>query len=103
MLSSPQKLTQRELDEMYRPENVQVSRPMLFWLRHERKARSRMKTYQCLLLLVRMGVSQFAVRVLNLLDLRHYLPGDSPGWCAVLWICAHCLQEANSLRLPARV
>ena len=104
MLSSAAKLTQRELDEIYSPENVLVSfldanentyRKCTFCFNHPQIFISSNSVW--------MGIPCTDFRHHDHLHLCSYLPRDPTFRSYLLWVLSHCLQETNIIRVPAGV
>lgn len=102
MLSSSAKLTQRELDEMYSPENVLVSFQPKFFIVNDHYICTNLLFHSLVFATkVWMGVSCTDFRHHDYLHICSYLSGDSAFRNHVLHVLSRCIQETNFIRLSA--
>lgn len=99
MLSSPSKLTQRELDEMYSPENVLVS----FFIDYIRLSILLFSEFSNFSFVneVWMGVPCTDFCYHGCLYLCSYMSSDPTIWNSLLRVLSNCLQKANIICVSA--
>jgi hypothetical protein len=91
-VSRPAKLTQRELDEIYRSENVQVSLSFSLHICCDLLPMD-FKTSRTPppILTVWLGISVDSLRNVYLFHLCHHLSCHFAGWNDILWFCAYSI------------
>jgi len=103
-LFSKNMLTQRELDEVYRPENVQYGWEVRRRIVRGQRQRGLLAVVSHMLAPVSpFAVSDAAIGDCDLLYLRLYLSYYSACWRHLLCFCIDGLQEAALIRLHASV